>query len=224
MLISIIIPVLNDAESLATLLEELSGSKAHDIEIIIADGGSRDHTRQIASQYTDKIVTSARGRARQMNAGALIANSDILWFLHADSRLSHNLLDNMMQQSKLKMGWGFFKIRLSGQQVLFRIIEFMMNQRSCITKIATGDQGIFIAKDLFFTVGGFPEIPLMEDIAMTKQLKKKQRPLCIKHLRLTTSSRRWEEQGILRTVLLMWRLRLAYFLGADPEQLAKRYY
>lgn len=224
MSLSIIIPAVNEAENLGRLLHELTSGDAHNVEIIVVDGGSSDNTRQIASQYTDKIITSVRGRAKQMNAGALVASGNIFWFLHADSQLSNDLLSDMMLQSKHKKVWGFFTIRLSGQNVIFRIIEFMMNQRSCITGIATGDQGIFISKDLFLTLGGFREIPLMEDIAITKQLKKKQRPLCIKHHRLTTSSRRWEEQGILRTVLLMWRLRLAYFLGADPEQLVKQYY
>ena len=224
MSLSIIIPAVNEAENLGTLLHELTNGSPHNVEIIVVDGGSSDNTRQIASQYTDKIITSVRGRAKQMNAGAFVASGNIFWFLHADSQLSNDLLSDMMLQSKHKKVWGFFKIRLSGRNVIFRIIEFMMNRRSCITGIATGDQGIFISKDLFLALGGFAEIPLMEDIAITKQLKKKQRPLCMKQHQLTTSSRRWEERGILRTVLLMWRLRLAYFLGADPEQLVKQYY
>ena len=224
MLLSIIIPVLNDSDHIDRLLQQLSSADQEEIEIIVVDGGSNDDTTEIASRYTEHVLTSVRGRAAQMNAGAEVAKGDIYWFLHADSQCSIDLITELLQVSKQLTGWGFFTIRLSGKNFMFRVIEFMMNQRSRITKIATGDQGIFINKNLFYTVNGFAEIPLMEDIAITRKLKSKRRPLCIKQYSLTTSSRRWEEQGILRTVLLMWRLRLAYFLGADPERLVKQYY
>lgn len=223
MSLSIIIPVLNDADNLSGLLQLLSNNRG-DIEIIVVDGGSNDNSREVASAFTDKVITSAPGRARQMNAGAAIANGSLLWFIHADSILPDHLAGFMQKQFADFHGWGFFKVCLSGRQVIFRVIETMMNFRSACTGIATGDLGVFISRQLFDDVGGYLEIPLMEDIAISTRLKKKQRPVIITKHQLITSSRRWEEQGILRTVFLMWRLRLAYFLGADPKLLVKEYY
>ena len=159
-----------------------------------------------------------------MNNGADKATGDILWFLHADSIIPQSadttIIDCFTNRTKV---WGRFDISLSGQQPIFRMIEYMMNLRSCITGIATGDQGIFMLRYAFDQIGGFAEIPLMEDIAISKRLKRIKPPVCIKQ-RLTTSSRKWEQQGIIKTILLMWRLRLAYFLGVPPRYLASKYY
>lgn len=224
MSLSIIIPVLNDADNLSGLLQVLTHDRDEDIEIIVVDGGSNDNSREVASAFAHKVITSAPGRARQMNTGAAIANGSLLWFIHADSTLPEHLAGFMLKQSSEFHGWGFFKVCLSGRQVIFRVIETMMNFRSAFTGIATGDLGVFISRQLFEDVGGYLEIPLMEDIAISGRLKKKQRPVIITKHQLIASSRRWEEQGILRTIFLMWRLRLAYFLGADPKQLVKQYY
>lgn len=222
--ISIIIPVVNEAQIVGNLLKDLIDIGIDGHELIVVDGGSSDSTVEMASRYTDKVIGAPKGRAVQMNAGAAIATRDILWFLHADTRVPANLSDIFLGISDAGRQWGRFDIRLSGKHWLLRIVERMMNLRSRLTGIATGDQGIFVARSLFKAVGGYPDIPLMEDIALSKALKRCSRPVCIKNPRLITSSRRWKEHGIVRTVLLMWRLRLAYALGADPGRLARRYY
>ncbi|MEO6696754.1 MAG: TIGR04283 family arsenosugar biosynthesis glycosyltransferase, partial [Gammaproteobacteria bacterium] len=164
-----------------------------------------------------------RGRARQMNLGAATACGEILLFLHADTRLPQNagaVIHSGLAQTGAR--WGRFDVRLSGRPPLLRVVEALMNWRSRLTGIATGDQAIFVRRDLFERAGGFPDIPLMEDIALSRILKRFSRPFCVRE-RVITSSRRWEQHGIVRTIFLMWRLRLAYALGADPEQLVRRY-
>ena len=156
-----------------------------------------------------------------MNSGAAYAHYDILWFLHADTLISDNSVEQIQQSLNIN-DWGRFNIKLSGSNILFRLIEKMMNVRSCLTGIATGDQGIFVKKDIFTAVNGYPNIPLMEDIEISKKLKSISRPICIKE-KLTTSSRRWEEKGILSTVLLMWKFRLLYWLGVSADKLAAQY-
>ena len=159
-----------------------------------------------------------------MNAGARLARHEILLFLHADTFLPEGADDSIVKGMKGKdLGWGRFDVKLSGKRPLLRLIEFLMNWRSRISGIATGDQAIFVKRDLFETIGGFPEVDLMEDIALCKRLKKYGRPLCL-HKPVITSSRRWEEKGLTRTITLMWFLRLAYFLKANPNRLAKLYY
>jgi rSAM/selenodomain-associated transferase 2 len=158
-----------------------------------------------------------------MNAGAIQSQGEVLWFIHADT-----LVPEESEQLLLKAlaapdtVWGHFDVRLSGRHPLLKLIAHLMNLRSCLTGIATGDQGIFVRRAIFFAAGGYPDQPLMEEIALSKQLKQLGKPLCIK-TPLVTSSRRWESHGILRTVLLMWRLRLLYWLGADPARLARLY-
>lgn len=192
-------------------------------EVIVVDGGSHDTTDMIAQPLSDQFIRSPRGRARQLNAGARIAKKDILLFLHADTILPKSvdllIIDGIKNQNK---SWGRFDVRLSGRKPLLRIVECLMNWRSRLTGICTGDQGIFVKKDLFERAGGFPEIEIMEDIALSKTLKRYGPPLCLWQ-RVVTSSRRWEENGILRTIILMWRLRLVYALGADPGRLAQLY-
>ncbi len=221
--ISIIIPALNEALFIRQTLLALQPLRRSGHEVIVVDGGSHDITEAIAQPFSDHVIRSHRGRARQLNAGARIAKGDILLFLHADSLLSEGAVRAMLGAMKSKKRkWGRFDVRLSGNHPLLRIIESLMNRRSRITGIATGDQGIFVERELFERVGGFQDIDLMEDIALSKALKKYGRPVCLRQ-RVLTSSRRWEEKGILRTVFLMWRLRLFYFLGSDPGRLAQNY-
>lgn len=221
--LSIVIPCLNEARSIGQLLETLQDARAAGVELVLVDGGSVDPTVALSAPRVDKLVHSVAGRARQMNAGAAAAAGEVLWFLHADSVIRADFPARIIAaMAATTRGWGRFDIRLSGRHPLLRVIGFMMNWRSRLTGIATGDQGIFVRRALFTRVGGFPLIPLMEDIAISRQLKRGSRPLVISQ-RLVTSSRRWEESGIIPTVLLMWRLRWAYFFGADPAQLAERY-
>ncbi|RJQ45855.1 MAG: glycosyltransferase [Gammaproteobacteria bacterium] len=220
--ISIILPTLNEADGIVDTLHPLQVWRMRGHEIIMADGGSDDATVTLAGPWVDKVIRSGRGRAVQMNAGARAARSDILLFLHADTQLPPDA-DALILDALQARAWGRFDVRLSGAHPLLRVVETLMNWRSRLTGIATGDQALFVRRGLFEKIGGFPQIPLMEDIALCRKLKKYGPPLCLKQ-RVLTSSRRWEQHGILRTVWLMWRLRLAYALGADPAQLVKSYY
>ena len=224
MALSIIIPVLNEAESIVATVELLQTFRQGGCQLIVVDGGSRDGTVQLAEPYVDKLLTSKAGRANQMNAGAEVAEGKVLLFLHADTLLpmdSDRLIEQRLKESGCS--WGRFDVSLSGQQPLLRVVEAMMNNRSRWSGIATGDQAIFVKKKLFDEVGGFPSIALMEDIALSRLLKAEGSPLCLKE-KVVTSSRRWEEKGVVRTICLMWIFRLAYFLGVKPEQLVKIYY
>lgn len=222
--LSIIIPVINEAGSITQTLQNLQSLRQRGHEIIICDGGSTDATINSAQPLSDSVVQSAKGRACQMNTGAAIAQGDVLLFVHADTYLPNNA-DTLISQSLQDKGhdWGRFDVRLSGSHPLLRMIERMMNWRSCLTGIATGDQCIFVRRDLFNQLHGFPNIPLMEDIALCKKLKHHGRPACLKQT-VITSSRRWEQKGILRTILLMWRLRIFFYLGKDPQRLGRLYY
>lgn len=221
--VSVIVPALDEAAAIEATLAPLQAARAAGHEIIVVDGGSTDATVDRARALADRVITSPPGRAGQMNAGAGIATGDILWFLHADTHAPADAVDTLCDAlADGRRCWGRFDVRLSGNRWPFRLIERAMNLRSCLTRIATGDQGIFVTRQAFAAVGGYPEIPLMEDIALSRRLRKHTPPACLK-TRLVTSSRRWEQNGILRTVLLMWRLRLAYFLGASPATLAGRY-
>jgi rSAM/selenodomain-associated transferase 2 len=222
MKVSIVIPVLNEADNIVGLLSSLSALRAAGHEVLVVDGGSIDGTRLLAHPLCDQVIISPKGRALQMNTGAHQATGDILWFLHADSRLSAKALEAAPSLFR-KHCWGRLDVCLSGSQRAYRVIERMINLRSRLTGIATGDQAIFVEKSLFRSVGGYPEIPLMEDIALSSKLAKKMPPAIVAH-RVQTSSRRWEQNGLLATVLLMWWLRLQYFLGADPRLLVKKYY
>jgi rSAM/selenodomain-associated transferase 2 len=221
--LSIIIPCLNESGDIVAALEALAPLRARGCEVIVIDGGSSDHTADLARSHADQVLVVQPGRARQMNAGADAASGEILFFLHADSRLPENadaLIINGLSRSR--HSWGRFNVRITGSHPLLRVIAWLMNWRSRLSGIATGDQGLFVTRSLFEAAGRFPEIALMEDIALSRQLKIYGAPLCITH-KLTTSGRRWEKHGVWRTMLLMWRLRLAYWLGADPDKLALRY-
>ncbi len=222
--ISIVVPVLNEANSVVSFLQSVRNACQQATEIVVVDGGSDDATATLAAAHSDQVVISAKGRATQMNAGARVASGTILCFLHADSLLPAGADRNMRDAVASGVcGWGRFDVRLSGSHPMLRVIERLMNWRSRLTGIATGDQAMFMTRALFDKVGRFPEIALMEDIAMSRKLKSCCRPACLPHV-VMTSSRRWEKNGILRTILLMWRLRLLYFLGTDPARLADRYY
>jgi len=218
---SIVIPVLNEESEIEKFLSTLETFKEHG-EIILVDGGSQDNTITIAVPLVDKIIKSSRGRAKQMNAGAQAANGKILLFLHADTYLPSNALTLIEQGLSQHYQWGRFDIKLSGPHFMFLVIAQCMNWRSRLTGISTGDQALFVQKLVFNQAGKFPEIPLMEDIAICKNLKSFGPPLRLK-AKITTSSRRWEQFGIIRTILLMWWLRLLYFLGYNPETLAQLY-
>lgn len=220
--ISIIIPALNEAASIEATLLPLQSWRQSGHELILVDGGSCDDTAPVAQPLVDRMIDSAPGRALQMNRGAKVASGDVLLFLHADTLLPSNA-EELVCRALDRSQWGRFDVRLSGRHWLLRVVERMMNWRSCLSGIATGDQGIFVGYELFDRIGGFPNLPLMEDIALSKCLKREAgRPACI-HTPLITSSRRWEQNGIVRTIFLMWRLRLAWFLGVPAHRLARLY-
>jgi rSAM/selenodomain-associated transferase 2 len=222
MKVSIIIPVLNEDRLIADTLRTLSSYRESGHEIIVVDGGSRDSTVSIAAQAADRVLHGNTGRAAQMNQGIDAAQGDVLLFLHADTRLPEGAIANIVSAIEDGYFWGRFNVRLSGKHFLFRIIERMMNLRSCITGIATGDQAIFVSSESIRIAGGYPRLPLMEDIVFSKSLRNLGWPACIKQP-VVTSSRRWEEHGIVQTVLLMWRLRLLFFFGVPAEKLARQY-
>jgi rSAM/selenodomain-associated transferase 2 len=221
MSLSIIIPVLNEAAGLVPFLASLSELRARGAELIVVDGGSSDGTAALAAPLADLVVHSKSGRANQMNAGAAQAHGQALLFLHADTFLPADA-DVLIASALNDSHWGRFDVRFDGTHPLMPVIAAMMNLRSRMTGIATGDQAMFMWRDTFHRVGGFAAIPLMEDIEISKRLMRIGRPGCIRQP-VTTSSRRWEKHGVVRTVLLMWRLRLAYFFGADPRTLAIAY-
>jgi rSAM/selenodomain-associated transferase 2 len=221
--ISFIIPVLNEEKILHQSLSALQPLRSEGHEIIVVDGGSEDSSRTLSESLSDRVILGPQGRSRQMNAGSRVARGEVLLFLHADTLLPRDaglLIISRMEQEK--KDWGRFDVRLSGRHPLFRVIECLMNWRSRLSGIATGDQGIFVKGEVFQSVGGYPEIDLMEDIALSRILKRHGPPVCLSE-KIVASSRRWERNGILQTVLLMWRLRLAYFLGTDPQALARLY-
>ncbi len=223
-LLSFIVPVLNEADGIEQFLVSLRACCEQRCEIIVVDGGSSDATATLAAPYCDQVIVSDTVRAAHLNAGARLGSGALLCFVHADTSLppaADQFIRAALGDDVRK--WGRFDVRLSGNHPLLRVVERMMNWRSRLTGIATGDQAIFMTRDLYHSVGGFPDIALMEDIAMSRKLKSLGAPVCLSQ-RLITSSRRWEKKGVLRTVLLMWKLRALYFLGADPRRLAQRYY
>ena len=222
--LSIIIPVLNDAMALARTLHDLRRSPmSPPAEIIVVDGASTDASVSAARAMADRVIVGPRGRALQMNLGARHATGEYLWFLHADSRVPPDAVAQLHRARADHCPWGRFDVRLDSRRPLLRTVGLMMNWRSRLTGIATGDQGLFIHRRLFEDLGGFAPIALMEDIELTTRLKRIHRPVRLPGP-LLTSPRRWEQGGAWRTIFLMWRLRLAYFLGADPEHLARHYY
>ncbi len=225
LLVSIVIPVLNESVCLAKNLPLFSRLQSPSNEIIFVDGGSTDSTVGILRSAGFRVVSSKKGRANQMNAGAEYAAANSVLFLHADVFVPENFRD---VQSLISGNlWGFFKVRLYDSCLkntpwVYRVIAAGINMRAQLFGVATGDQGIFVDKNVFKQLGGFPDIVLMEDIALSRKLKKQKNPKIL-DAQLNVSARRWEQQGILKTVLLMWGLQLAYVLGVSPERLASWY-
>jgi rSAM/selenodomain-associated transferase 2 len=220
--LSIVIPVLDEAPQIAVRLADLQGLRAMGVELVVADGGSEDGTVTAIDALADRVIVAPRGRAAQMNAGAAASRGRILLFLHADTRLPDSALADILAALGSGSDWGRFDVRIDGRHVLLRVVEYLMNLRSRFTGIATGDQAIFVRREVFQRIGGYPELPLMEDIALSAALLRQSPPACLRETVLT-SGRRWERHGLLRTILLMWWLRAAFFFGADPRRLAQRY-
>lgn len=219
--ISIIVPILDEIELLPELLAHLQHWQRRGSEVLLVDGGSHDGSADVAEAIGFTVIRSPRGRARQMNEGAAHARGCALVFLHADTRLPMDA-DRTVLDALKKSHWGRFDVRLSGDELMLRVIAFFMNCRSRVSGIASGDQAIFVKKATFLTIGGFPEQPLMEDIEISRRLKPQGRPRCLRE-RATTSGRRWLAHGVWSTIWLMWRLRWAYWRGESPEQLARWY-
>jgi rSAM/selenodomain-associated transferase 2/rSAM/selenodomain-associated transferase 1 len=225
--LSIIVPVLNESAGILDALQALVPMRSRGVEVIVVDGGSDDGTADLvrASGMADAVIQTTRGRAVQMNAGAGVAHGDVLLFLHADTRLppgADALVLQAMEGTEPARGWGRFDVTIEGAHPMLGVIAWSMNRRSRLTGIATGDQAMFMRRDAFDSVGGFPPIALMEDIAMSARLKRLSSPVCLAE-RVRTSGRRWESRGVLRTMLGMWWMRLRYFFGAEPAQLAANY-
>jgi len=219
--LTIVVPVLNEAAIVVAALQALAPLRARGAEIIVADGFSRDGTAQLAGPFADRVITVPRGRGAPMNAAAALGTGDAFLFLHADTALPDGA-DRLIDAALARRAWGRFDLRIAGSHPLLAVIARMMNWRSRLTGIATGDQAIFVTREAFDAVGGFPDLPLMEDIAISRRLKRRCRPFCIA-TPVVTSGRRWEQNGVLRTILLMWRLRLSYYLGVEPALLAELY-
>ena len=220
--LSIIMPVLDEAPQIAARLAALQGMRAKGVELVVADGGSVDATLAAIGTLADRVIVAPRGRASQMNAGAAASRGRILLFLHADTRLPDSALPDILAAVDSGADWGRFDVRIEGRNALLPVVAFMMNWRSRLTGIATGDQAIFMRREAFDRIGGYPDLPLMEDITASAALARESPPACLREI-VVTSGRRWERQGVLRTILLMWWLRAAFFFGADPQRLALRY-
>lgn len=226
MRISIIIPALNEAEHILQTLLPLQGARVdHRHEVLLVDGGSSDATIQLAAPMVDRVLSSRPGRATQMITGVNAAEGELFWFLHADTVPSDNAIQSMLdavQQQGALFCWGRFDVRIDAAGAIFRVIEYLMNRRSAITSVATGDQAIFITRDLYAAIGGMRQMPLMEDIEISKRLRKRVKPVCLRGP-VSTSARRWQHSGIVRTVGKMWLIRMGFVLGVSPQRLAHWY-
>jgi len=220
--LSIVMPVLDEAAGIVAALQALAPLRAQGHEVIVVDGGSRDGTPALAAPWVDRVVAGPRGRARQMNAGAALASGDVLLFLHADTVLPAAAASSLRAAMEAGALWGRFDVRIAGASVWFPVIAALMNGRSRLTRIATGDQALFVQATLFHRLGGYADQPLMEDVELSRRLRDVAAPACLKE-RVLTSGRRWETRGVWRTIFLMWRLRWAYWRGASPEVLARAY-
>jgi rSAM/selenodomain-associated transferase 2 len=223
MRLAIIIPVLNEGPIIASALARLQALRACGSEVIVIDGGSQDDTTMQAQPLVDRVMTAPRGRAAQMNAGAAAASAqaEALLFLHADADLPADA-DRLITDALDRSAWGRFDVRINGSACGLGMVAFLMNRRSRATGICTGDQGIFMRREFFDSLGGFADIALMEDIEFSRRARRIARPVAIA-APIITSGRRWDERGVARTIVLMWGLRLRYFFGADPQTLARHY-
>ncbi len=223
--LSIIIPALNEQDRIGSLLEVMQDWRSQAVELIVVDGGSHDQTVAIAGQRADHCIVTAPGRANQQNAGAALARGELFWFVHADTGLQGGewrVLQSLYRSSSAPF-WGRFDVRINSPDCRLKLIANMMNLRSRMTGLATGDQGIFVCAPLFALTGGFPQQPLMEDVEISRRLRRVVAPVCLRET-IVVDSRRWRQRGIWRTMLQMWWLRLRYFLGADPVVLHREYY
>ena len=221
--ISIVMPVLDEADNIDAALEALQPLRARGHEVIVVDGGSADATVRLAARGADRVIAASRGRAHQMNAGAYTASGEILLFLHADTRLPE-AADLLLTQALQQSGrcWGRFDVRIGSRRPLLRMVSRMMNLRSRVSGICTGDQAIFVTAEAFARSGGYPPMALMEDVVLSSRLRRWSRPAALR-ASVMTSARRWERNGVLRTIVLMWWLRMRFFLGASPARLAQLY-
>ena len=223
MLLSIVVPALNEAACIVATLQALAPLRDGDeAEVIVVDGGSSDGTHALAAAWADQVLASPRGRARQMNAGAAAARGEVLLFLHADTRLPAAAQEAITQAITNGHAWGRFDVRIVGRSRWLPMVAAMMNWRSRITGIATGDQAIFVTRSAFDAAGRFPDQALMEDIALTTRLRRISAPACLR-AKVQTSGRRWDERGAWQTIVLMWRLRWRYWRGTPAESLARLY-
>ena len=220
--ISIIVPVLNEATCLNSLLVQLEDWRNDKDEVIFVDGGSEDASRNMILASGFRVIKSELGRAKQLNQGAMAAKGDVLWFLHADSDISEISRESFLSHTHNESFWGFFKINISDRALIFRIIAFCMNCRARCTRVATGDQGIFVSKSLFMKVGAYPDIKLMEDIELSCSLKHRGAPTILRGP-INTSARRWRANGVVQTILLMWVLRMGWFLGCSDRTIRRLY-
>ena len=220
--LAIVVPVLNEAEVLPRLLQALQPLRARGCELVVADGGSHDGTPALAAPWADAVITAPRGRARQMNAGAAASTAPALWFLHADTLPPPEADTRVLQALAAGAAWGRFDVHIEGRPAMLRVVAALMNLRSRLSGIATGDQAIFLTREAFDRVGGFPDQPLMEDIELSRRLKRIGPPACLR-ARVHTSGRRWEQRGVWRTIVLMWRLRWRYWRGESAEAIARAY-
>ncbi|WP_294768336.1 TIGR04283 family arsenosugar biosynthesis glycosyltransferase [uncultured Rhodoferax sp.] len=220
--LSVIVPVLNEVASLPELCDHLMFLSCQGAEVIVVDGGSEDGSADLIERMGFQLIRAPRGRALQMNVGAAAASGEVLLFLHADTRLPPSALQLVDGQVKSALAWGRFDVVIEGRSAMLKVIAWLMNRRSRITGIATGDQAQFMTRAAFDAVGGFPQQPLMEDIEISCRLRRLVPPICLTD-RVHTSGRRWEQRGLWRTIFLMWRLRWAYWRGVPASQLAKAY-
>lgn len=237
--VSIIIPVLNEAGNLAHLFTNINKLNPKPQQVILVDGGSTDDSIDIIRSFINKLIPdnksvvcwqmieSKAGRALQMNTGAALATAEILLFLHADTQLPIDAIESISEAMK-RAEWGRFDVQIDSRQLMLKLVSQMINWRSKLSGIATGDQAIFISQSLFEQIGGYPNQALMEDVELCKQLKSMQlkgiaKPACLKN-KVITSARRWQQHGTWRTILLMWHLRFDYWRGVSADNIKQRYY
>lgn len=220
--LSIVIPALNEATSMVQTLQPLQPLREQGVEVIVVDGGSTDGTPELAAAWASQVLHSPRGRARQLNAGAQAAQGDILLFLHADTQLPSHALEHILNAVDRGAVWGRFDVQIVGKPFMLKVVGALINVRSRLSGIATGDQAIYVQRHAFEAVDGFPDQPLMEDVEISRRLKSLAPPHCHR-LKVSTSGRRWEQRGVWRTIVLMWWLRWRYWRGADPSELARAY-
>jgi rSAM/selenodomain-associated transferase 2 len=221
--LAVVLPVLDEATVIVSTLRALAPLRERGVQVVVADGGSRDGSATLASPWVDRVVVAPRGRARQMNAGAAATDAELLLFLHADTHLPANAVALVEEALRdVRTSWGRFDVRIDGRSRWLPLVAALMNLRSRLSGIATGDQALFMTRCAFDTVGGFPDQALMEDVEMSRRLRRLGAPACLRQ-RVTTSGRRWDRDGAWSTIVLMWRLRWAYWRGVPTAELARRY-